>query len=285
MATPWDRAAAGYLEEWVPRFVPYHLDLVRELTLRPGQRVLVTSAGPGQEVLAVARAVGDEGLVRATDASGEMVRICAEKVHEAKFATRIECAVADATDARGGPWDAIVCAFGLWQLKDRGAALRAWREALAENGKIGVVTWGPPDGQQPFERLGEALHKLEPAFHVPSPHVEAERDAMAAMFHGAGLEMVRHTVVRHTLSFPSNEAFIRAMCEACTWRKVCEELGEARVERVASRFYDEMGGPDEPLSFEPPATIAIAGHPGADIDLEVRHSMRVPPSPTKPPPG
>ena len=54
MATPWDRAAAGYLDEWVPRFVPYHLDLVRELALHPGARVLVASAGPGSEVLAVA---------------------------------------------------------------------------------------------------------------------------------------------------------------------------------------------------------------------------------------
>ena len=57
MATPWDRAAAKYIEEWVPRFVPYHVDLVRELALAQGQRVLVVSSGPGSEVLAVARAV------------------------------------------------------------------------------------------------------------------------------------------------------------------------------------------------------------------------------------
>src|SRR5690242_1791994 len=38
MATPWDRAAAKYIEEWVPRFVPYHVDLVRELALAQGQR-------------------------------------------------------------------------------------------------------------------------------------------------------------------------------------------------------------------------------------------------------
>src|SRR6516165_9290748 len=80
MATPWDRAAAGYLEEWVPRFIPYHLDLVVELTLREGERVLVTSAGPGTEVIAAARAVGPNGFVRATDKSAEMVRICAQQI-------------------------------------------------------------------------------------------------------------------------------------------------------------------------------------------------------------
>ncbi len=86
MGTPWDRAAAKYLEEWVPRFVPYHLDLVQELVLAQGQRVLVTSTGPGAEVLAVARAVGDKGVVRATDASEELVAMCAK--HETLHPTR-----------------------------------------------------------------------------------------------------------------------------------------------------------------------------------------------------
>src|SRR5580700_3047907 len=120
MATPWDRAAAGYLEEWVPRFVPYHLDLVRELALHAGARVLVASAGPGAEALAVARVVGDGGRVRATDKSEEMVRICREQVKSAGFAN-IEAHVADAAETSGGPWDAIVCAFGLWQIEDRGS--------------------------------------------------------------------------------------------------------------------------------------------------------------------
>ena len=287
MATPWDRAAAGYLAEWVPRFVPYHLDLVRELTLGDRQRVLVTSAGPGQEVLAVARALGDDGFVRATDQSGEMVRICSEQVHKARFLTRIECGVADAADAGGGPWDAVLCAFGLWQIGDRAGrehALRSWRDSLAPLGKVGILTWGPPDGQQPFERLAEVLFELEPSLHVPSSHIDAERDTMGKMFQAGGLQMVRHTVVRHTLNFPSNEAFIRAMSEACTWRRIWEELGEARMERVASRFYDVMGGPDAPLSFSPPATVAIASLPSADVELEARPSMRVP-NPSKPPPA
>ncbi len=108
MGTPWDRAAAGYLEEWVPRFVPYHLDLVRELTVHEGDRVLVTSAGPGTEVLGAARAVGPRGFVRATDRSPEMVRICAQELERARLEASVENAVADASDARGGPWDAVV---------------------------------------------------------------------------------------------------------------------------------------------------------------------------------
>lgn len=276
MGTPWDRAARGYLEEWVPRFVPYHLDVVNEMALRAGGRVLVPSAGPGAEVLAVARAIGDAGVVRATDKSEEMVSICREQVERAGLATTIECAVADASDARGGPWDAVICAFGLWQLPSRVEAIRAWAAELAPQGKAGIITWGPTDPSEPFQLLSACLREVEPAFSAPDPHVQAERDAMGAMFEEAGLTMVRHTMVRHTLTFRSAEAFVAAMRESCTWRRLWEEMGDARMQRVAARFYERVGDAGTPLSFDPPATIAIGALPGAQVELQHRLSVRVP---------
>jgi ubiquinone/menaquinone biosynthesis C-methylase UbiE len=289
MATPWDRAAAGYLDEWVPRFVPYHLDLVRELRIGPGQNVLVTSAGPGSEVLAVARAVGEKGHVRATDKSAEMVRICAEQVKKAGFGANVVCVQAEAADTSGAPpapaatWDAIVCAFGLWQLDDRATALSNWSSALSTNGKVGILTWGPPDADDPFERLAQCLRELEPDYAIPPTRILAERAAMDEMFARAGLTMVRHTVVRHTLSFKTAEAFVKALREACTWRRIWEEIGDARVERLATRFYEFTDGPDAPLSFDPPATLAIAALPGAEVELEHRPSIRVPAASVLPP--
>ncbi|MEO6421005.1 MAG: hypothetical protein ABIP39_16455, partial [Polyangiaceae bacterium] len=80
------------------------------------------------------------------------------------------------------------------------------------------------------------------------------------------------------------EAFVTAIREACTWRKIWEELGDARIARVAARFYGLVGGPDSPLTFEPPATLAIAGHPGAEIMIESRHaSVRIPATPPSKP--
>jgi ubiquinone/menaquinone biosynthesis C-methylase UbiE len=277
MTTPWDRAATAYVEEWEPRFVPYHLDLVHELALREGQRVLVVTSGPGAEVLAVARAVGEKGFVRATDASRTMVEICAAQVEKAGF-ERVACAVADASDASGAPWDAIVCAFGLWQLQDRAATLRAWGEALAPRGKVGVVTWGPPETDDPFEVLGRVLSQVESTWAEPGSRAGADRPSMETTFDVAGLSMVRHTIVRHVLSFPSAERFIRAMREGCTWRKTWEALGDARMDRIARAFYEWAGGPDAPLSFAPPAALAIAGLPGAELELAGRPSVKAPPS-------
>lgn len=275
MGTPWDRAAAKYLEEWVPRFVPYHLDLVRELALSQGQRVLVSSAGPGAEVLAVARAVGDKGVVRATDPSAELVAMCAEQVKTAGFPA-VTCERGEVTDIGAGNWNAIVCAFGLWRIPERVNVLKAWAGALAPNGKIGVMTFGPPDADDPFDTLAQALRELEPDAEATPARIPSDRESLSRMFEDAGLSLVRHTVLRHTLTFPSAEAFIAAIREGRTWRRVFQELGDERMAKVCARFYDRVGGPTEPMSFEPAVTCAIAAQPGTEVELATRHSVKVP---------
>lgn len=272
MATPFDRAAQRYLEEWVPRFVPYHLDLVRELALSEGQRVLVAAAGPGAEVLAVARAVGDLGKVRAIDANAEMVAICEEQVRKAQF-PNVACETAGPMDVGEGNWNAIVCAFGLWSFKDRADVVKKWGSALAPSGKVGVLTFGPPDADDPFEILSTALREIEPDVVATPPLIDARREAIASLFEEGGLALVRHTVLRHTVSFPSAEAFIAAIREGRTWRRVWQEIGEDRMTLVTAKFYDGVGGPTNPLVFEPVATLAIAALPGAEVELAVRTSV------------
>ncbi len=276
MGTPWDRPAARYLAEWVPRFVPYHLDLVQELAIGPGQRVLVASSGPGAEVLAVARAVGDRGVVRATEKSEELAGICEEQIKRAGFAS-VTVDKVGPEDVGAGGWNAIVCAFGLWRMGQREVVLRSWASALAPNGKIGVLTFGPPEETDPFEMLAQALRDLEPNAEATPARVAADRDSLVALFGGSGLSLVRHTVLHHTVSFPSAEAFVEAIREGRTWRKVWEELGPTRMGMVTARFYDRVGGPAAPLSFQPAVTLAIAALPGAEIALMSRPSVTVPP--------
>lgn len=278
MGTPWDRAVAKYIEEWVPRFVPYHLDLVRELALAQGQRVLVVSAGPGAEVLAVARAVGEHGLVRATDRSAELVKVCSEQLERAGFGA-VKCEQAEPDDVGEGGWNAVVCAFGLWSMdKDgRREAMKRWASALVPTGKVGVLTFGPPSDDDPFDMLARALKDLEPqAVHRPT-RVDPDRESMSQMFEEAGLSLVRHTVLRHTVSFATAEAFVEAIREGRTWGRVWDELGPERMGRVTARFYDQVGGPTEALVFEPAVTLGIAALPGAQVELMSRPSVTAPP--------
>jgi SAM-dependent methyltransferase len=223
----------------------------------------------------VARAVGARGKVRATDPSADMVRICEDQVKEAGFAS-VCCAKAEADDVGEGSWNAIVCAFGLWTVDDRPAVLRTWASSLAPHGKVGVLTFGPPDEQDPFEILARSLHELEPTMTARPSRIEASRAAIAKTFEAGGLALVRHTVLRHTVSFPTAEAFVGAIREGRTWGAILDDLGPERAGRVAARFYDQVGGPTEPLVFEPAATLAIAALPGAEVELAVRPSVVAP---------
>jgi ubiquinone/menaquinone biosynthesis C-methylase UbiE len=284
MATPFDRAAKRYLEEWVPRFVPYHLDLVRELALAQGQRVLVARCGPGAEVIAVARAVGDRGRVRATDPSGELISICEGQVKNAGFPA-VTCERAAPSDVGEGGWNAVICAFGLWTLEDRPNVLKRWGDSLAPHGKVGVLSFGPPDETDPFEILGTALRELEPdAVNMP-PRIESTRDRFERVFEEGGLSLVRHTILRHTVSFATAEAFTDAIREGRTWRNVWEELGPDRMRQVTARFYDRVGGPTAPLVFEPAATLAIGAIPGDEVELSVRPSVIAKKLTSSPPPS
>lgn len=275
MATPWDRASDGYVAEWLPRFTPYHIDLIEELAIEDAKRVLIPCCGTGSEVLVAARELGPSGTIRATDSHAPMVQLAKSRVTQAGF-PNVTVENASAEDAHGGPYDAIVCAFGLWQLDHRVDVLRAWKGALAPHGKVGVLTWGPPEETDPFELMTRCLLELEPNVPVLVPRILSARDSMNAMFDEAGLVLVRHTVVRHTLSFPTAEAFVVALREARSWNEIWTNLGEERMNVVAAHFYDRVGGPTSPLPWDPPATLAIAARPGTEISLKTRPSVKVP---------
>lgn len=284
MATPFDLAARRYIEEWVPRFVPYHLDLVRELALAQGQRVFIARCGPGAEVLAVARAVGDRGKVRATDPNAELIQICNEQVRKAGF-LNVSSECADPSDTGDGGWNAIICAFGLWTSADRPALLRRWAASLAPKGKVGFLTFGPPDESDPFEILARGLRELEPDAIAKPPRIDADRESIARSFEEGGLALVRHTTLRHTVSFPTAEDFTAAIREGRTWRTIWEELGPERMGKVTAYLYDKVGGPTAPLVFEPRATLAIGALPGAEVDLAVRPSVVAPRLTSQAPPA
>lgn len=164
-------------------------------------------------------------------------------------------------DFRGSPpWDSILATTT--QL-DAG-----WSDALGTHGKVGVLVWGPDDPGDPLALLERTLATRQPMI--------SDRAALAQRFHEVGLVLVRHTIVRHTISFPRAEALAIAAIRACAWRKDFEAQGEAKCGKALARFYDAVGGPDQPLAWEPAAAVAIAGLPGAEIELPHRPSVKIP---------
>jgi O-methyltransferase/aklanonic acid methyltransferase len=259
-ASCWDRVVARYQDLWVPRLIPYHEDLVRKSAPRPGERVLVTAVGPGAELLPVSRAMAEQGVLAATDPSEAMIEAARVGVRDAEIGMPVDLRVADAQETLGGKWDLVLSAFGLWHMRERIGALRAWHDALLDGGRVGVLVWGPPDPEGPFELVGAALHDVDTELAEETKLRElAAREPLGELLEAAGLRMVRHAVVRHTMVFGSAEGFLQALWSGSGFIRVCDELGGERLERLSESFYAKLDppGPRTPLSFAPAAAIAI----------------------------
>ena len=257
----WDRAAQSYADFWAPRLIPYYDDLVQKVAPKPGQRVLVTSAGPGAELRAVALAMQNRGELTATDPSGEMIDKARFNVAGADLEMPVSFEVTEANDTLGKEWDLILNFFGLWQLPDRRETLRAWARALDPNGHVGILAWGPPDPEGPFELVSASLQQLEPELgELTKARELAAREAMANLLEEAGLRLLRHAIVRHPMEFVSAQGFFRALCHGCSFLRVVEKLGAERTQRVAESFYTRLDPPSPrtPLAYSPAAAIAIA---------------------------
>jgi hypothetical protein len=265
----WDRASPGYLAEWQPNFGPYEADLASELGLREGDRVLTTA---GFEALSLARAVGESGRVFACDPSEEVLVLCKERVEAAGLASRL----ATSTEPGGGPFHAAASAFSLMQSSDPKETLRRLGEMIRPDGKVGVIVWGPATDGDPERAFAKIIDELHPEIRATGEPTGLDRASLAALFERAGLSIVRHTIVMHPLVFQRAERFAMSLLAARTYGPKLVARGEAHVAAAVARFYQRVAAQDAPISYSPAATIIIAAHPGAEVELPHRPSVRVP---------
>ncbi len=265
----WDRASPGYLVEWQPNFGPYEADLASELGLREGDHVLTTA---GFEAVALARAVGESGKVFACDPSDDVLVLCKERVDAAGLASRLSTSTA----VVGGPFHAAVSAFSLMQSSDPTETLRNLGTMIRPDGKVGVIVWGPATDGDPERAFATIIDELHPEIHATEKLAGLDRASLATLFEHAGLAVVRHTIAMHPLVFQRAERFAMSLLAARTYGPKLVTRGEAHVGAALARFYQRVAAQDAPVSYSPAATIVIAAHPGAEVELPHRPSVRVP---------
>lgn len=143
--------------------------LVRELNLKPGDRVADLGCGTGAYTIALAREVGDMGQVYAVDVHREQLHTLAGTLERQKL-LNVDILWADIE--KGIPidaysLDAVVMSNILFQLHDIDAALSHVAKILKPEGQLLVVDWtkshggiGPHTDHVVHEERAEALaHK------------------------------------------------------------------------------------------------------------------------------
>lgn len=204
-----DSLADDYDQVGVDFFQPIAGGLVRELAPRPGERALDVGCGRGAALIAIARAVGPSGHVTGVDLAPRMVEAAARDA--AAAGVDVELVVGDASRPPvTGPYDLVASSLVLFFLPDPVAALREWRALLAEDGRVGVSTFGAYSG--PWTAVEDVLRPYSPP-EVPNPQaVQTAFDTdegVEGLLTDAGFTDVRTTSTTLPVRFDDEEHWFR----------------------------------------------------------------------------
>ena len=179
--------------------------------LRPGQRALDVAGGSGDLAVGLARQVGSRGLVVLSDINAAMLAHGRDRLIDAGFIGNVACVQADAERLpfADGTFDCITIGFGLRNVTDKTAALRAMRRALKPGGQLLVLEFSHPrlPGLKPLYdaysfRILPWLGKLVAGdaasyrYLAESIRMHPDAETLLRMLEEAGLEGCRY----HNLS-------------------------------------------------------------------------------------
>jgi ubiquinone/menaquinone biosynthesis C-methylase UbiE len=135
----WDVFTMHFLEEQGNH-------IIEALDLQSSDHILDIASGTGEPGLTIAAHVLTNGLVTATDLSGEMLSIAKEKASQRAIGN-FEVQVADACELpfEDATFDAVCCRLGFMFFPDMEMAAREMLRVLKPGGKIVTTVWAEPE--------------------------------------------------------------------------------------------------------------------------------------------
>ena len=172
-----DRAAETYDQVGVEFFAAVGRQLVSDVGLRSGQRVLDVGCGRGAVTFAAAEAVGTTGSVLGIDLAPSMVELTAVDATQ-RGLDHVRVAVMDAQepDLEAAAFDAVLSSLTLFFLPDPVAALRAWRAATRDGGRLGITTFAGRDDEK-WSWLEDVFPTRDPRAGTPDAEDSGDRGA------------------------------------------------------------------------------------------------------------
>jgi ubiquinone/menaquinone biosynthesis C-methylase UbiE len=146
VADMFTRSAETYDAVGVDFFPVFARQLLADIGLRPGERVLDVGCGRGAVLFPAAEQVGEQGFVTGIDLSEGMVERTAEDVSR-RGLTNVSVAVMDAQEPALPPasFDTLLASCVVFFLPDALAGLRSWHNLLVPGGRMGLTTFGESD--------------------------------------------------------------------------------------------------------------------------------------------
>ena len=175
--------------------------------LRPGQRALDVAGGSGDLAVGLARQVGARGLVVLSDINAAMLARGRDRLLDAGMVGNVAFVQADAERLpfADATFDCITIGFGLRNVTDKSAALRAMHRVLKPGGQLLVLEFSQPraPGLKPLYDayslrvlpwLGKLVAQDEASYRylAESIRMHPDQDTLLEMLRAAGLEGCRY---------------------------------------------------------------------------------------------
>ena len=179
--------------------------------LRPGQRALDVAGGTGDLAAGMARQVGADGLVVLTDINAAMLRVGRDALTDRGLVAGVRYALANAEHLpfADASFDCVTIGFGLRNVTDKAAALRAMTRVLRPGGQLLILEFSHPvvPGLKPLYDaysfsvlpwLGKVVAKDASSYRYLAESIRRfpTQDQLLAMMGEAGLEQCKY----HNLS-------------------------------------------------------------------------------------
>lgn len=245
VADVFDALAATYDQTGMPFFRPVGARLVELLAPSTGARALDIGCGRGAVTVPLAESVGTKGSVLAVDVSPGMAAATRTVVDDAGL-RQVRVEVVDAADlGPRGPFDSVTASLVLFFLPDPSAALTSWLSLLADDGRLGVTTFGDlgdatlalDDLLSPYAPPG-LLDPRTSGTRGPFSSAEATRE----LFTRSGASDVVLTPETFSMPFADVadwERFSRTTGQSAMWRRVPDQ----DLPRLRAQAAEILDGP------------------------------------------
>jgi SAM-dependent methyltransferase len=182
-------AAEAYEAYLVPNiFGPWAHMVVREASLRPGQRVLDVACGTGIAARLAAAAVGAAGEVVGVDKDDAMLEVARHLPARAGAAPMLW----QQADAMSLPFpetrfDVVLCFEGIQFFPDRAKGLAEFRRVLKQGGRLIGTIWGALQENPGYHAIGDGVSQfVSPEAGRLPPFLLHDRAEIQALLAGAG---------------------------------------------------------------------------------------------------